>query len=142
MIHQKKTTNIMKRLIYLFAIGCLVLLSGTSCEDMDSNYREYLDNIPTYAPAVRNLRAVSPEPGSLTLKWDIVDDTHLIKSMRIVVKKTASDIRKIEIPEVVTKYTVTDLELQGYEFEVFTIDGFGNLSIPVTETFTPIPGRE
>ena len=115
----------------------MVLVSATSCKDMDDNYKEYLDNIPTYAPAVRNLRAVSSEPGSLTLIWDIVDDTHLIKSMRIVVKKTATDMRTIEIPEVVTQYTVTDLELQGYEFEVFTIDGFGNLSIPVTETFTP-----
>ena len=132
----------MKRLIYLIAISCLVLISGTSCEDMDSNYREYLDNIPTYSPAVRNLRAVSPELGNLTLMWDIVDETHLIKSMRIVVKKTATDMRTIEIPEVVTEYTVTGLELQGYEFEVFTIDGYGNLSIPVTETFTPIPGRE
>ena len=132
----------MKRLIYLIAISCLVLISGTSCEDMDSNYREYLDNIPTYAPAVRNLRAVSPEPGNLTLMWDIVDDTHLIKTMRIVVKKTATEKQVIEIPQVVTEYTVTGLELQGYEFEVFTIDDFGNLSIPVTETFTPIPGRE
>ena len=127
----------MKRLIYLIAI-----ISGTSCEDMDSNYREYLDNIPTYSPAVRNLRAVSPQPGKLTLMWDIVDETNLIKSMRIVVKKTATDKRTIDIPEVVTEYTVTDLELQGYEFEVFTIDGYGNLSIPITETFTPIPGRE
>lgn len=132
----------MKRLIYIISIVCMVLVSATSCKDMDDNYKEYLDNIPTYAPAVRNLRAVSSEPGSLTLIWDIVDDTHLIKSMRIVVKKTATDMRTIEIPEVVTQYTVTDLELQGYEFEVFTIDGFGNLSIPVTETFTPIPGRE
>ena len=132
----------MKRLIYIISIVCMVLVTATSCKDMDDNYKEYLDNIPTYAPAVRNLRAVSSEPGSLTLIWDIVDDTHLIKSMRIVVKKTATDMRTIEIPEVVTQYTVTDLELQGYEFEVFTIDGFGNLSIPVTETFTPIPGRE
>ena len=132
----------MKRLIYIISIVCMVLVSATSCKDMDDNYKEYLDNIPTYAPAVRNLRAVSSEPGSLTLMWDIVDDTHLIKTMRIVVKKTATDIRTIEIPEVVTQYTVTDLELQGYEFDVFTIDGFGNLSIPVTETFTPIPGRE
>ena len=132
----------MKQLIYTIAIGCMVLFTATSCKDMDDNYREYLDNVPTYAPAVRNLRAVSPEPGNLTLMWDIVDDTHLIKSMRIVVKKTATDMRTIEIPNVVTEYTVTDLELQGYEFEVFTIDGFGNLSIPVTETFTPIPGRE
>lgn len=124
------------------AIGCMLLLTAASCRDMDDNYREYLDNIPTYAPAVRNLRAVSHEPGNLTLMWDIVDETHLIKTMRIVVKKTATDMRTIEIPEVVTEYTVTDLELQGYEFEVYTIDGFGNLSKPVTETFTPIPGRE
>ena len=130
----------MRRLIYSIAIGCMVLFTAVSCEDMDDNYKEYLDNIPTYAPAVRNLRAVSPEPGQLM--WDIVDATHLIQKMRIVVKKTATDIRTIDIPEVVNEYTVTDLELQGYEFEVFTIDGFGNLSIPVTETFTPIPGRE
>ena len=132
----------MRRLIYSIAIGCIVLFTAVSCEDMDDNYKEYLDNIPTYAPAVRNLRAVSPEPGQLTLMWAIVDATHLIQKMRIVVKKTATDIRTIDIPEVVNEYTVTDLELQGYEFEVFTIDGFGNLSIPVTETFTPIPGRE
>lgn len=132
----------MRRLIYSIAIGCMVLFTTVSCEDMDDNYKEYLDNIPTYAPAVRNLRAVSPEPGQLTLMWDIVDATHLIQKMRIVVKKTATDMRTIDIPEVVKEYTVTDLELQGYEFEVFTIDGFGNLSIPVTETFTPIPGRE
>ncbi|MBO4658101.1 MAG: hypothetical protein J5637_00605 [Prevotella sp.] len=132
----------MRRLIYTMAIGCMLLLTAASCRDMDDNYREYLDNIPTYAPAVRNLRAVSHEPGNLTLMWDIVDETHLIKTMRIVVKKTATDMRTIEIPEVVTEYTVTDLELQGYEFEVYTIDGFGNLSKPVTETFTPIPGRE
>ena len=132
----------MKQLIYTIAIGCMVLFTATSCKDMDDNYREYLDNVPTYAPAVRNLRAVSPEPGNLTLMWDIVDDTHLIKSMRIVVKKTATDIRTIDIPEVVTEYTVRDLDLQGYEFDVYTVDGFGNLSIPVIETFTPIPGRE
>jgi hypothetical protein len=132
----------MKRLTYAIVLICTLMFAATSCEDMDENYREYLDNIPTYAPAVRNLRAVSPEPGNLTLMWDIVDDTHLIKTMRIVVKKTATDIKTIEIPEVVNEYTVTGLELQGYEFEVFTIDEFGNLSIPVTETFTPIPGRE
>jgi len=132
----------MKQLTYAIALVCAVLLATTSCEDMDEKYREYLDNIPTYAPAVRNLRAVSPEPGNLTLMWDIVDDTHLIKAMRIVVKKTATEKQVIEIPQVVTEYTVTGLELQGYEFEVFTIDDFGNLSIPVTETFTPIPGRE
>ena len=47
-----------------------------------------------------------------------------------------------DIQQVVTEYTISGLELQGYEFDVYTIDGFGNLSIPVSETFTPIPGRE
>ena len=131
-----------KKLIYLVMVAFLALMSTVSCKDMDDNYKEYLEDIPTYSPAVRNLTASSPEAGSLTLKWEIVDDTHLIKAIRILVKKTAADIRTIDIPEVVTEYTVRDLDLQGYEFDVYTVDGFGNLSIPVIETFTPIPGRE
>lgn len=113
-----------------------------SCTQMDDNYEQYLENIPTYSPAVRNLKAVSPEPGSLTLSWDIVDETHLIKAIQIVAKKTATDVQTFDIKDVVTEYTVTGLELQGYEFSVYTIDGFGNRSIPVSATFTPIPGRE
>ena len=131
-----------KKLIYLVMVAFLALMSTVSCKDMDDNYKEYLEDIPTYSPAVRNLTASSPEAGSLTLKWEIVDDTHLIKAIRILGKKTATDIRTIDIPEVVTEYTVRDLDLQGYEFDVYTVDGFGNLSIPVIETFTPIPGRE
>ena len=131
-----------KNLLYLVAIAFLTLMSTVSCKDMDDNYKQYLEDIPTYSPAVRNLTATSPEAGSLTLKWEIVDDTHLIKSIRILVKKTATDVKTIDIPEVVTEYTVTGLDLQGYEFDVYTVDGFGNLSIPVIETFTPIPGRE
>lgn len=121
---------------------CAVVLTATSCSEMDDNYEQYLENIPTYSPAVRNLKAVSPEVGTLTLSWDIVDDTHLIKGIQIVAKKTASDVKTYDINEVVTSYTVTNLELQGYEFSVYTVDGFGNRSIPITATFTPIPGRE
>ena len=131
----------MKKIVYLLAIFC-ILLTVSSCSDMDENYRDYLDNIPTYSPAVRNLTAESPEAGSLTLKWEIVDDTHLIKGIRILAKKTSEDIETYNIDQVVTEYTVTGLELQGYEFYVYTVDGFGNLSIPIIETYTPIPGRE
>ena len=132
----------MKRIIYFALFVGLTLVAATSCKDMDDNYKEYLDNIPTYAPCVRNVQAVSPEAGSLTLMWELVDETHLIKSMRIVVRKTADDFYPIDIPEVVTQYTVTNLELQGYDFDIYTIDGFGNFSIPVSVTKTPIPGRE
>ena len=131
----------MKKIVYLLAIFC-ILLTVSSCSDMDENYRDYLDNIPTYSPAVRNLTAESPEAGSLTLRWEIVDDTNLIKGIRILAKKTSEDIETYNIDQVVTEYTVTGLELQGYEFYVYTVDGFGNLSIPIIETSTPIPGRE
>ena len=132
----------MKKMITVLAATLAVVMAVTSCKDMDDNYKEYLENIPTYAPPVRNLTAVSAEPGMITLNWDLIDDTQLVKSIRIVVKKTDSDIQTFDIPEVVMSYTVTGLELQAYDFSVYTIDGFGNLSIPITKTFTPIPGRE
>ncbi|MBR2235827.1 MAG: DUF4998 domain-containing protein [Bacteroidaceae bacterium] len=131
--------------IKYFVCGCVVacgIAMTTSCKDMDDNYADYLANVPTYSPAVRNLKAVSPESGTLTLSWDIVDDTHRVKAIRILAKKTADDVQTYDIQQVVTEYTISGLELQGYEFDVYTIDGFGNLSIPVSETFTPIPGRE
>ena len=132
----------MKRILYLLVLIFTATFAVTSCAEMDDNSEEYLQDIPTYSPAVRNLKAVSPEPGSLTLSWDIVDETHLIKSIEIVAKKTATDVLTYNINEVVTEYTISDLELQGYEFSVYTVDGFGNRSIPVSATFTPIPGRE
>lgn len=132
----------MKKVIYFLTLVCAVVLTTTSCGEMDDNYKEYLENIPTYSPAVRNLKAESPEAGSLTLKWDIVDETHLIKGIEIVAKKTATDMQTYKVDQVVTEYTITGLDLQGYEFSVYTIDGFGNRSIPVSATFTPIPGRE
>lgn len=132
----------MKRITYILTLLCTVLFAATSCAEMDDNYEQYLENIPTYSPAVRNLKAVSPEAGSLTLSWEIVDATNLIKGIEIAVKKTATDTEVIKIDNVVTEYTVTGLDLQGYEFSVYTVDGFGNRSIPVTATFTPIPGRE
>lgn len=113
-----------------------------SCSNMDDNYKEYLENIPTYAPPVTNLTAVSPEPGTLTLNWSITDDNELVKSIRIIIRKTATDSNTIDIPQVVTQYTATGLDLQAYEFVVYTIDAYGNLSIPIIKTFTPIPGRE
>jgi len=132
----------MKKVIFFLSLICATALTLTSCGEMDDNYEQYLENIPTYSPAVRNLKAVSPEAGSLTLSWEIVDDTNLIKGIQIVAKKTATDMKTYEINEVVTEYTISDLDLQGYEFSVYTIDGFGNRSIPVSATFTPIPGRE
>ena len=132
----------MKRLIYFLTIAFAAVVTTTSCKDMDDNYKEYLEDIPTYSPPVSNLTAVSPEAGTLTLSWTINDKSQRAKSIRIVMKKTATDVQTFDIPELVLEYTVSGLELQAYDFDVYTVDGFGNLSIPITKTFTPIPGRE
>ena len=132
----------MKKIICFLTIAFIAVLATTSCKDMDDNYREYLEDVPTYSPPVRNLTAVSPEAGTLTLSWTIDDKSQRAKSIRILVKKTATDIQTFEVPELVMQYTISGLDLQAYDFDVYTIDGFGNLSIPISRTFTPIPGRE
>ena len=132
----------MKKILYFLTIVVIAAVATTSCKDMDDNYKEYLEDIPTYSPPVRNLTAVSPEAGTLTLSWRIDDKSQRAKSIRILVKKTPTDVQTYDIPELVMEYTVSGLDLQAYDFDVYTIDSFGNLSIPISRTFTPIPGRE
>ncbi|MBQ8096715.1 MAG: hypothetical protein IJ243_06480 [Prevotella sp.] len=132
----------MKKILYFLTIVVIAAVATTSCKDMDDNYKEYLEDIPTYSPPVRNLTAVSPEAGTLTLSWSIDDKSQRAKSIRILVKKTPTDVQTYDIPELVMEYTVSGLDLQAYDFDVYTIDSFGNLSIPISRTFTPIPGRE
>ena len=134
--------TIMKKILYFLTIVVIAAVATTSCKDMDDNYKEYLEDIPTYSPPVRNLTAVSPEAGTLTLSWSIDDKSQRAKSIRILVKKTPTDVQTYDIPELVMEYTVSGLDLQAYDFDVYTIDSFGNLSIPISRTFTPIPGRE
>lgn len=123
----------------LFFVMC-VLVFNTSCTDMDDNYKQYLEDIPTYSPTVTDVAAVSPEAGSLTLSWEL-PKIQLAKSIEIVYKETSTVSDKIELG-LVTSYTLTGLKLQGYTIEIYTIDKYGNRSIPVTKFYTPIPGRE
>jgi hypothetical protein len=126
----------MKKIIAI--VSALLLL--TACGGMDENYKQYLEELPTYSPTVFNLSAVSPEPGTLVLSWDLPSG-ELAQSVEIVIKESTSASETVEIG-LVSTYTFTGLELQGYEFNIYTKDIFGNRSIPVTHTFTPIPGRE
>lgn len=129
----------MKKGFILFL--ALVSLTLVACKDMDDNYKQYLEDIPTYAPMVTDLKAESPEAGTLTLSWTLPKG-NLAKKMQIIYKESTDVADTIDIPQLETSYTITDLKLQQYEFNVYTIDDFGNHSIPVTSSFTPIPGRE
>lgn len=130
----------MKKIYYLLFLAVISLVMG-SCKDMDDNYDQYLEDIPTYAPMVSDLKAESAEAGSITLSWTLPKG-ELAKKMQIVYKESTTVSDTINIPQLETSYTITGLKLQQYEFNVYTIDDFGNKSIPVTQSFTPIPGRE
>ena len=61
--------------------------------------------------------------------------------MEIVYKESSTVFEKVEL-DLISTYTFTGLKLQGYTFEIYTIDNYGNYSVPVTKFYTPIPGRE
>lgn len=127
----------MKRILF---IAICILSFTASCTDMDDNYKQYLEEIPTYSPTVTDVSAVSPEAGTLTLTWEL-PKIQLAESIEIVYKETNTVWDKVEL-DLVTTYTLTGLKLQGYTIEIYTIDKFGNRSIPVSKFYTPIPGRE
>lgn len=128
----------MKRILIMM-LG--VVLLAVSCDKMDSNYRHYIDEHHTYAPRVENLAARSSELGSLTLRWTL-PESDLPKSMEIVYAESSTVSETITIDELITAYTFTGLQAQGYTFRIYTKDVFGNLSVPVIHDFTPIPHRE
>ena len=129
----------MKKVIY-FILCSFTVLINISCEGMDENYKDYRDEHPTYSPAVTEVNAISPEAGSLTLTWTF-PKTDRIKSVEIVYKESSTKSESVEVG-MKTVYTLSGLLLQSYTFEIYTIDIYGNRSIPIIKNYTPIPGRE
>ena len=128
----------MKKVIY-FILCSFTVLINISCEGMDENYKDYRDELPTYSPAVTEVNAISPEAGSLTLTWTF-PKTDRIKSVEIVYKESSTKSESVEVG-MKTEYTLSGLLLQSYTFEIYTIDIYGNRSIPIIKNYTPIPGR-
>lgn len=118
----------------------LAMLANISCEGMDEYYKDYRDEHPTYAPAVTGVNAVSAQAGSLTLSWTF-PETDRIKSVEIIYKESSTKSETIEVG-MKTECTISGLLLQSYTFEIYTIDMYGNRSIPIIKSYTPIPGRE
>ena len=125
----------------IFTIMLGLVLLAVSCDKMDSNYRHYIDEHQTYSPRVENLAARSAELGSLTLRWTL-PESDLPQTMEIVYAESSTVSETIKIDELITAYTLTGLKEQGYTFRIYTLDIFGNRSVPVIHDFTPIPHRE
>lgn len=128
----------MKRMLFTL-LSCAVL--AVACDPMDSNYRHYIDEHQTYSPRVENLAARSAEVGSLTLRWTLPEST-LPQTMEIVYAESSTSSETIKVDKLITAYTFDGLKEQGYTFRIYTLDVFGNRSVPVIHDFTPIPHRE
>ena len=125
---------------YFVLLSCVLALV-VSCNKMDSNYRDYIDEHQTYSPKVENLAARSAEVGSLTLRWSLPESS-LPQTMEIVYAESSTVSETIVVDKLITAYTFTGLKEQGYTFRIYTKDVFGNRSVPVIHDFNPIPHRE
>jgi hypothetical protein len=100
----------------------LLIFFALGCEKMEDNYEQYITN-KIYSPKVIDLTASigyktallewSNPAGDMAKKIEIVYDDVLINS-----------------DELISSYQLTDLELKGYQVFVYTIDLYGNRSVP------------
>jgi hypothetical protein len=122
-----KTTSKMNYRIYIL----ILLVVAMGCSKMEDNYKQYL--VETIYPGkVSNVKA---EIGieKVYLKWNPPTDP---KSSRILVKYTAVD--SVITDSIVTNIVITGLtESRGYEFDVSSLDDYGNKSVSEFVTAKP-----
>jgi hypothetical protein len=126
----------MKRKYILLSTILLVAIvfGNQSCEGMDANFREYLGE-RNYSGRIDNLTA-TPGIERVVLRWTNPADQRS-RGIRIVY---GPDNRVIEFDTLVDYASIEGLVgTGGLEFTVFTVDAFGNLSVPVSTTAMPVP---
>lgn len=101
-----------------------------NCDGMDENYQDYLANVKVYSPRVSNLTVVSGLK-EVTLSWKNPQGKIAVKN---VVKLQDSII---VLDSLVETYKLVNLEIKGYQVSVYTLDKFGNYSVPVSTSIFP-----
>ncbi len=112
-----------------------------SCSSMDDNYEDYINRHTTYAEklSIAETGYMSvPEDGAITLYWTL--PTNRIEGVEIIRREstTVTDTVRLGLVE---EYTFRGLAIQSHEFSLYTIDVFGNRSVPVTVTLIPLHER-
>jgi hypothetical protein len=100
----------------------LLIFFALGCEKMEDNYEQYITN-KIYSPKVIDLTASIGYKTAL-LEW-INPTGDMAKKIEIVF-----DDVLINSDELISSYQLTDLELKGYQVFVYTIDLYGNRSVP------------
>ena len=119
----------MKKLLLILFVGALL----TACDSMDANYIEYLQNAKQYSPRVTNLTAEVPKEGKLILNW-----TNPIGETAVKIRIDI-DENQLIIDEMIKSYTIENLKIKNYTISVYTIDRYGNLSVPMSVLVFPKP---
>ena len=118
----------MKKIKYL--IPAIALMFGlASCDNMDELYKDEKVDYSIYSTKVEGLGAQSGFKRAL-LTWTNPDD-EIAKTIKISYNEGES---VINVNEMVDEYIVNDLAAGTYNFEVRTVDKWGNESLPVTKS--------
>lgn len=123
--------KIVKSIIFL---GILVsFLCSIGCESMDDNYAQYKKEY-NYSGKIDSLR-VYPGYERVTLAWDNPKDQKS-KTIRIVY---GADSTVVEYDTLVDSVSIEGLNAgTGYEFTVYTLDSYKNISVPTSITAFPV----
>ena len=116
---------------YIYIVGSLLLFTGLiGCEDMDDNYKQYLQEY-NYSGKVVALRSYLGFE-RIALAWDIPKDQ---KSKQILIEYGADKQQKV-FNHMMDSVVIDGLN--GYDFAVYTLDNAGNRSVPASITALPI----
>lgn len=104
-----------------------VALGGlAACDNMDALYTQYMQE-QTYSGKISNLQGQSGT-GRVVLTWTNPED-QISKKIKIVY---GDDKQEKLYETLVDEASIDGLTASAYQFTVYTMDAFGNLSVPVS----------
>lgn len=123
----------MKSKIKILILSAVWAAGFISCDNMDEKYKQYLEET-NYSGKVSGLKASAGNERVL-LEWTNPIDQKS-KKIKVVFNDGISDAEK-EFDTLVESAMMDGLALSSYTFTVYTIDDYGNESIPVSVSKSP-----
>lgn len=120
----------MKNLKNTILIIASLFFMLTACTKMEDNYQQYLEKPQVYSPKVMNLTSWV----QLRSAWLFWDNPEGNVARKIFIDYQDSTITSDSL---INSYFLSNLEIKGYDVSVYTIDEFGNLSVPETISIFP-----
>lgn len=120
----------MKKKLYPIILLVLLTFLFAKCEVMEDNYSDYLGNVKMYSPRVTDL-TVQSGLKEATLLWKNPQGNIAVKNAILLQDSM------IIIDGLTEVYKLQNLEIKGYAVSVFTVDKFGNFSVPAQTTIFP-----